>query len=514
MVIIAFNFLAGQYHATPWGRHVNEGDVEWPPSPWRMLRSLLGVWHRKGGYEAFSPETMDRLVERLASELPLYHTPSAAPMHTRHYMPMREGRADHSRLIFDAGLSVKRDTPLVVMWPHTELGNEETHLLDYLLERMTYLGRAESWVEAQRLTRWDAAPNCVPALEGALRSPASDEQSVRLLAPLNLDDYRDWRAAWIAQVDTASQGNRGRRRRNVTRVPPPESLVDALLLETADLARGGWSQPPGSRWVQYRFTKPAALLASTAESRARSRRLTTARLVLAGKPLPLVSEAVVVGELMRLAMMAQASRIAGTIPAILSGRDADGRVRNDGHRHAFFLPEDADDDGFLDHVVIFAAEGLDEITIRALDRLDRIYTVDGMREWPVVLEGIGQPPLFAPDSRLVGSARVWQSVTPYLHPWHRKRNGRFGPAEQLRRELISRGYQEPCEIRPLPHIMVGGRLVSPLRFRRFRSRGSQSQPDRSGSFWRIAFADPIEGPLSLGYGCHYGLGVFEPTEED
>lgn len=46
MIAISFTFLAGRYHATPWGRHVNEGAVEWPPSPWRILRALVAVWKR------------------------------------------------------------------------------------------------------------------------------------------------------------------------------------------------------------------------------------------------------------------------------------------------------------------------------------------------------------------------------------------------------------------------------------------------------------------------------------
>jgi len=40
VIAISFKFPAGRYHATPWGRHVNEGAVEWPPSPWRILRAL------------------------------------------------------------------------------------------------------------------------------------------------------------------------------------------------------------------------------------------------------------------------------------------------------------------------------------------------------------------------------------------------------------------------------------------------------------------------------------------
>ncbi|MFH1303100.1 MAG: type I-U CRISPR-associated protein Csb2, partial [Planctomycetota bacterium] len=47
MIAIEMKFPTGKLHATPWGRHVNEGAVEWPPSPWRFLRALLAVWHHK-----------------------------------------------------------------------------------------------------------------------------------------------------------------------------------------------------------------------------------------------------------------------------------------------------------------------------------------------------------------------------------------------------------------------------------------------------------------------------------
>ena len=41
---LVVRFVLGRYHATPWGRHVNEGQVELPPSPWRLLRALYAVW--------------------------------------------------------------------------------------------------------------------------------------------------------------------------------------------------------------------------------------------------------------------------------------------------------------------------------------------------------------------------------------------------------------------------------------------------------------------------------------
>ena len=46
MLAIQFEFTANRYHATQWGRHVNEGVLEWPPSPWRILRAIVATWRR------------------------------------------------------------------------------------------------------------------------------------------------------------------------------------------------------------------------------------------------------------------------------------------------------------------------------------------------------------------------------------------------------------------------------------------------------------------------------------
>jgi len=38
---IRITLLSGRYGATPWGRSEHEGQVEYPPSPWRLLRAVL-----------------------------------------------------------------------------------------------------------------------------------------------------------------------------------------------------------------------------------------------------------------------------------------------------------------------------------------------------------------------------------------------------------------------------------------------------------------------------------------
>ena len=62
MTVLELRFPAGRYHATPWGRHVNEGAVEWPPSPWRIVRALIATWYLKA--RDIPEATIRSLVER------------------------------------------------------------------------------------------------------------------------------------------------------------------------------------------------------------------------------------------------------------------------------------------------------------------------------------------------------------------------------------------------------------------------------------------------------------------
>src|SRR5438445_4158531 len=84
-VIIRLRFPGGQYHATSWGRHVNEGVPEWPPSPWRLLRALVAVWRRT--CPNISETQVRRILERLAHP-PQFRLPPHNVAHTRHYVPL------------------------------------------------------------------------------------------------------------------------------------------------------------------------------------------------------------------------------------------------------------------------------------------------------------------------------------------------------------------------------------------------------------------------------------------
>ncbi|MBX6322768.1 MAG: type I-U CRISPR-associated protein Cas5/Cas6, partial [Rhodospirillaceae bacterium] len=363
-----------------------------------------------------------------------------------------------------------------------------------------------------------------------------------LYAPLSPDAYREFRDRLIRE-------ERERRRSGWTKSSKPtqraldggmkgflatlpERLVQALALDTSDFHAAGWSDPPAMRRVLY-----CAPELTTAWRGKRRRSVPherpdpeVARFVLAGRPRPRIEDTVRIAELMRLATLAQFGwvdvdgRRRPKAPSVISGRGDDGKpLRELNHAHAFWLPEDADGDGEIDHVVVYAAAAFNRECRQKLDHVTRLWIAKhmhdddegqvpdtGRQEWRLALEGFGSRDDFSDVSRLLGIGKVWRSVTPFLAAGHLKRGGY--PAE-IRRLLVKRGVVAEAaaarvEVRVLDGIEVRGRLRRSIHFHRFRSRGGEAQPDTTGVLLELTFAEPVKGPLALGYASHFGLGLF------
>jgi CRISPR-associated protein Csb2 len=283
----------------------------------------------------------------------------------------------------------------------------------------------------------------------------------------------------------------------------PDRLLDALRIESSELQAVGWSAPPGARFITYQ--RPYDCFASRPARRS-SRNLGSyrwVRLALSGRPLPRIQDSVEIAELVRKAALNVTDRAGTEIPAALSGH---GVPEGNRHGHAFFLPEDSDGDGRIDHVLIVTELGLPARVVDAISQISKIWEPDGA-EWPVLFEGAGVEE--SPASSYLSASHTWISVTPYLHPWFAKRS--FGHVEQLKRECRERGIPEPVSVALLENIDVGGgRQLRAVQFRRIRSKRGLRQPDRLGRLLRLEFAEPVAGPVALGFGCHFGLGLFRP----
>lgn len=512
MLAIGIRFSAGRYHATPWGRHVNEADVEWPPSPWRFLRALIATWHRKQDPQEFPESSLQSLIDALTGSAPVYRLPDAVHTHTRHYMPVREGKVDKPVLVFDAFLRIDPRDELVMAWPDVTLDDRERRLLNALLKDLGFLGRAESWVECKQLDDWNPdEANCQPGSLDVDPCTGESMELVRLMLPQTQSTYGRWRE----QSLEALKGEKlGKKKRDAILATLPKRLIDALRLETSDLQQAGWSLAPGAQEVHYQRLSGALEVRRRPVARKRvSRLITTARFVISGKPLPKVEDTVRIAEQVRAALMSLAKRRFGesAIPWQLSGH---GLPKDNRHDHAFFLPEN-NGKGRIDHVIVHAEAGFPDLMLKVFESLNSLRSRDG-NLWPIALESTGSRqdaeqwrhiqyaiPVF-------GVARVWVNRTPYLHPWYAKKG--FGYAEQIQRECHERGLPAPVHIELMSEISVGGGMARrPVHFHRFRSKRGLPQPDTHGTFVRLTFPKPISGPLALGFGCHYGLGLFVPA---
>lgn len=512
MLVIGITFPAGRYHATPWGRHVNEAAVAWPPDLWRLARALIATWHRKLDAASYPRAQLASLLARMAAAQPprIRLPENAIHAHSRHFVPTK---GDKRTLTFDAFARVDSDDPIVIAWPELQVPADEERLLDALLQALGYFGRAESWAEARRL-HWNDGFNCLP-VDSAADSDTGEVagEIVRLLAPLPPDGYAKVRNDQLA----------------AHKKPPaklaktlPEDWLAALSVDTGELQAAGWSSPPAAHWLSYRrplrALKTIAVKPASARAQLRpAERLTTARFMLFGKPLPRIEDAVRVAEAVRLASMGLARRLLGPngIPAELSGH---GLPETNRHAHAFWLPE-PNDHGEIEHVLIHAPGGLGADAVRVLTALREIRRDEG-EPLGLMLEGIGQSVLFGAASRLAGESDIWRSVTPYLHPWHLKKpqlrsSAALGVAlfEQLRREWRARGDTLPdiVAMSDIGAVRFAGRELRPVHFHRFRRKRGLVQPDTLGRMLQLRFAAPVRGPLAMGFGCHYGLGLFEPV---
>ncbi len=541
MIAISFTFPAGRYHATPWGRHVNEGSVEWPPSPWRLLRSLVAVWKRT--LPDISEAQIKPIFEVLAASPPRFVLPPASTGHTRHYMPWYKKGPDDRTLVFDAFVALNpNESAVVAAWPDATLNDAQRDLLWRVLTNLNFLGRAESWCQARMLTDDEAAS----ALEDGDRHHATpidphpdphadpaerrDLELVRTLCPDPATAFGD---EHVTEIQTTTQVRRA--------VYDPNWH---LCMETLRLHKQKWSDPPGSMWVTY--TRPRDCFEVRPMMRWAPRRTRTlesrpqiARFALDSAVLPLVTDTLPIAEAARRALMSlygrQNQHDSGRSPTF-AGKDECGTPLA-GHRHAYFLPTDEDDDGRLDHLSVYAADGFSVGEVRAMESLREIRRFGDRSERPplrVLL--LGTRSAGEQASVPLGPSRVWISATPYLVTRHARTRGphrvdlrdrasceaffRADILAQLRSSrpdlsvLLGDVRIEPLYgehgrfMLPVGPVGTCSRSLRPLQFRRFRSKAADDGGRRMAGAFRLTFPEPVRGPIALGHSSHFGMGLF------
>lgn len=525
---LQLRFPGRRYHATPWDAHVNEGQVEWPPSPWRLLRALLSTGFTKRGWPPEGPPpAARRLIERLASQPPVIWLPPVTLAHSRHYVEAGPKKP----LILDTWANVDGGA-LEVAWP-VDLEPEARAILADLAVDLGYLGRAESWVSAGLLADDAPAPvgsRCAPSAGGP---PGPGYEPVLTRCPVSAERYAAWRSerersVWEEQGVRPGERLNATQRKRLERALElyPADLLAALCAETGTLQRQGWSEPPGSEEIVYyrcrdamTVSAPVPPVRAAVGARPRFALLALATGSRGTSALPPLQRVFPQGRLFHRGLASVVGKQLGgdeALAATLLGR-VEGGAREADHQHAHLLPLRLGADPRLDHVLVYVPEGLDAHALEALRRLHRTWMKGGAGELQVALAGFGDAdalrslPLGAGEalSRVLGpraGAREWVSATPYVAPRLLKRSGKNSLEGLIQAECARRGLGE-VEVARVERL-AGSSAPSTQAFVLHDQRHAPPYP--MSYALHLRFVNPVvDQPICLGYGAHAGLGRFE-----
>lgn len=463
-VILQVKFPWGQYHATEWGRNVNEGRPEWPPSTWRILRALFATWKTRCAH--LRAEDVEAALSLLAQP-PTFHLPDMRPAHLRHYMPpiahrsCGPAKAKTTTLTFDPFAVVDPDKPVLVEWD-VEMPSGAFAALEEITASISYLGRSESICAAGLVPRVD------PAREVWRPADSSDQVDSEILCPQQ----------------------------------PLE--LDCLIQSPDTVRKQGRILPLGSCLVPY--TKKIENQSSTATSTSWPLTYAAVRLAVHPRPRPTMANTVAVGDLLRRAVLKKHENQSET----LSGKRPSGAYRHDGHRHAHYisLPQDLRRDATapVDALVVWAPQRLNGDEFAALSQLKWLRVgpaVSGVPDFAVAVNAFGEIGEIAPE--IVGPSSVWRSLTPFCPSRHPSKTPW---SDHLHREI----ERELAEYRSLPKpVSVSVLDEDTRRYRRYRLPPKETiTANRRSSMVEIQFDRPVEGPMILGSLCHFGLGLFLP----
>ncbi|VVB63123.1 Uncharacterised protein [uncultured archaeon] len=254
-----------------------------------------------------------------------------------------------------------------------------------------------------------------------------------------------------------------------------------------------------------------------------------ARFALARQNAPRLTETISLAEKVHAALV---NRSNGS--PVFTGCDETG-IPLKGHRHAYIFCESnvglgRGERGEITHITVYASSGFSQKEKEAIEGLTRVWG-HGLDDLQLVLLGIGQPEEFASfnitngDCSLFAKSKIWVSRTPFVPTRHPKAT-RAGvpkldasglqigsPEHDLRRLLVLDGFPAPISVEQVAGTKLGEQVVSWHSFLRRRETG-EGRPAANGAGYgfQIEFPEPVQGPMAVGYGAHFGMGMFMSNE--
>jgi len=227
----------------------------------------------------------------------------------------------------------------------------------------------------------------------------------------------------------------------------------------------------------------------------------------------------------------------GQNSSCLTGRENNAPIK--GNSHVYFLSE-CDAHGYVTHMTLHAPGGFDDAACRAFGKLRKVWGMEGF-DVKIVLLATGQPDDFFIASPYFHKSKTWVSLTPFIPVRHLKatRSGmaktdatkkglqigspqhdcwrlleilafELGMAERFPITNVSLADDQTCKG---TRIKVGLRDIPCLDFQRNRRTGNGTRADNRGYSLRLEFEKEVSLPFGLGYGAHFGLGLFVPVPD-
>lgn len=459
MATIRITLLSGRYGATPWNRSEREGQVEYPPAPWRLLRGVLHGAFQLSNLDKELPDDVRELVTLLGSHQPSYHLPYGEYGQIRGFRPryglenlppLETQKLEKRRPFIDSFLQFEPGTSIHVHFP-VELTAEQERLLNACLSGLSYLGRAE-YPAIWQVVPLMPEPNCEPDSTGTL---------------------------------------------SVLCTEPIDGLVEGLLLNPQAARQEGRQSIPGQLWVNYAYAaqRPAVIPAT---AKVEANRALLAFLSPYGIP---GDSGLAWTDRLHRALLQRAPKSA-LFAGLIGGQP---------------LPEDQrawyfwhTNDGVLSALEVVAAEPFSEHELDAIKGLSKLYAKGGL-EVPVRLMKLSAEP--------TASHRVYRTITPMLL-YTTPREGKLqrSPAGQALQSLLwglgEDGKVDPQLFRADQHgVVLDHPVHGPLRAQVMEvvndagvtSRGDRKAASGLGFHVQITSEQPVQA-MAVGWGRHFGAG--------
>jgi CRISPR-associated protein Csb2 len=466
--ILRITLLSGRYGATPWGRSEYEGQVEYPPSPWRLLRAVLHGGFALSATPEQLPDGVEDLVSLMAQHLPSYHLPygeygqirgfrpaygcePVSPLDTKGYSHAQGKR----RSFIDSYLQLGAGAGLHVCWP-VDLSAEQERLLTACLAGVSYLGRAEY------PALWQVVPtmpevNCTPDPAGTL--------SVLCCGS--------------------------------------EAVLEGLMMNPQQARQEGRQAPPGQQWVSYRYDpqRPPVLAGGSEPSQA-NRALFA---FLSPYPLPASAGITWTDRVHRalLQRVPSSSLFSGLVGGQPLGED----------QRAWYRWEE--ENGSLTLLEVLSPQPFSEAEIEALRSLQRLYGRGGVQV-PLRLMRL--------DAASIPTGRMLRTTTPMLL-YTTPRPGKLhrSPAAQAIQSLLwglgeqgklasdSFQWQEHEDRLAVAHPdrgRIAARIAEVADEKRVVGRGERKAASSLGYHVELEAEHPLP-VLGIGWGRHFGVGRLE-----